>query len=339
MNYLIVIVLIGFSAFFSGATLGLMGLNPQELKRKMSLGDKNAAKVYSVRKRGNLLLATLLIGNVAINSTLAIFLGSIASGLMAGLAATGLIVIFGEIAPQAVFSRFALSLGARVTWLVKIIIFILLPIAWPIAWVLNKALGDELATVYSKRELMKIIEEQEDSKESDVGEEEERIVKGALTFSSKKVGDIMTLRTAVEAFETTEIIDNHLLEDIQDSGYSRFPVYEGEIDNVVGILYLKDLLGDKNMNKRVGEVAKRTVDFFDEEAKLVTVFNNFLKTHRHLSVVRDEFGGVAGVISLEDILEEIIKAEIMDEGDRYKDIRQFAKKIFKRKRRRAASRA
>jgi len=99
-----------------------MSLSASELKRKMTLGSTEAKKVYAVRRRGNLLLTTLLIGNVAVNSALAIFLGSVASGVVAGLIATGLIVIFGEIMPQAIFSRYALSLGAKVDWLVKIFI-------------------------------------------------------------------------------------------------------------------------------------------------------------------------------------------------------------------------
>jgi metal transporter CNNM len=159
LNYLIVIILLIFSALFSGLTLGLMSLSAPELKRKVALGDKDAKKVYPVRKQGNLLLTTLLIGNVAINAALSIFLGSIASGLTAGLTATALIVVFGEITPQAVFSRFALSLGAKTAWLVRIFIIILYPISWPIAWVLNKTLGEEMVTIYSKQELMKIVEE------------------------------------------------------------------------------------------------------------------------------------------------------------------------------------
>lgn len=334
MDYFIIVVLIGFSALFSGLTLGLMGLSALELKRKMSLGDKNAARVYAVRKRGNLLLATLLIGNVAINSTLAIFLGSIASGLIAGLAATGLIVVFGEIIPQAVFSRFALSLGARIAWFVKIIIFILLPITWPIAWILNKTLGDELATIYSKRELVKIIEEHEDSKESDVRVEEERIAIGALTFSNKKVEDVMTPSTAAVSFEASRQIDEDFLKEIHESGYSRFPVYREKIDNIVGILYLKDLLGSRNLNKTINEVMNKKVIFVDGDEKLVNAFNNFLKTHYHLFVVRNEFGGFVGIITLEDVLEEIIRMEIIDEGDRQRDLRKFAKRMFKRKRKR-----
>lgn len=331
MTYIIILVLIIFSALFSGLTLGLMSLNVQELKRKMSLGDKDAKRVYGVRKNGNLLLCTLLIGNVAVNSALAIFLGSLASGFVAALLATGLIVVFGEITPQAIFSRFALSLGAKMAGFVRLLIFILYPICWPISLVLDKTLGDELPTIYSKRELMKIIEEHEDSPKSDVKAEEERIVKGALTFSDKKVQEIMTPKSAVVMLESLTKLDKGTLESISGSGHSRIPVYRGRTDNVIGILYIRDLLGDKNVGKEAGQVCDKKVFFVDEDKKLASVFNAFLRTKHHLFVVSNQFGSVVGVVTLEDILEEIIRAEIMDENDRHKDLRKFAKVLKKRK--------
>lgn len=325
INYLIITILIIFSALFSGLTLGLMSLNASELKRKASLGNKDAAKVYEIRRQGNLLLTTLLVGNVTVNSVLAIFLGSITSGLAAGLIATSLIVVLGEITPQAIFSRFALSLGAKMAWLVKIFIFIFYPICWPIAWILNKALGDELPSIYSKKELMKIIEEHEDAKESDVDADEERIIKGALTFSDRYVKDVMTPRIVVKMLECSQIIDEDLLESLKNSSFSRIPVYQDKPDNIVGILYLARLLGKKSMGKTVGQVASKKIFFINENKKLDVTFSAFLETHHHLFIVNNEFGGVSGVITLEDILEEIIRSEIMDERDEHQDLRKFAK--------------
>ena len=124
----IVLILILLSGLFSGLTLGLLGLNKSELERKIKLGDKKAKRVYNIRKNGNLLLCTLLLGNVAVNSALAIFLGSITNGILAGVMATGLIVIFGEILPQATISRYALTVGYHSFWMVKFFIFLLYPV-------------------------------------------------------------------------------------------------------------------------------------------------------------------------------------------------------------------
>ena len=110
---LISIILIALSALFSGLTLGLLSLDVHSLERRARHGDKYAETVYPLRKHGNFLLTTLLLGNVAVNTTLSIFLGSIASGLVAGITATALIVVFGEIIPQSVISRHALYFGAK----------------------------------------------------------------------------------------------------------------------------------------------------------------------------------------------------------------------------------
>ena len=198
-------------------------------------------KVLSVRGKGNLLLCTLLIGNVAVNTTLSIFLGSIASGFIAGLIATGLIVVFGEIIPQAAFSRYALIMGAKLVWVVKFFRVILFPLCWPIAKTLDKVLGEEMATIYSKKELMNIIEEHQGMKESAVNADEERIVKGALTFSQKKVKDIMTPRSETFVLEHDQVLDNKTVKKIREIGHSRIPVYGEKLDDVLGIFYVKDL--------------------------------------------------------------------------------------------------
>lgn len=315
-----------FSALFSGLTLGLMSLSAAELKRKMTLGNAKAAKVYEVRRRGNLLLTTLLIGNVAINSTLAIFLGSIASGLMAGIVSTALIVIFGEIIPQAVFSKYALSLGAKIAWLVKIFIFIFYPIAAPIAWLLNKALGEELATIYSKKELMKIVEEHRVDKNSDVDAEEAQIVAGALTFSTKTVNDIMTPRTVVKSLSSDTVVDDDLRHKLAEEGFMRIPIYQGDPDTIIGVVHLSQLMKKGVEGKAIGTFASKGATFVNETDLLDQTFLLFIKSHRHLFIVKDEFGGISGVVTLEDILEEIIQTEIRDETDKHTDLRAYAAK-------------
>ncbi|MCG2694450.1 hemolysin family protein [Candidatus Parcubacteria bacterium] len=334
MNYLIVAILILFSALFSGLTLGLMSLDSYELKRKKSLGDKDAAKLYPIRKKGNLLLCTLLIGNVGVNSSLAVFLGSITSGIVAGFVATGLIVLLGEITPQAVFSRFSLKLGGKLWWLVRFFMILLFPICWPIAKILDKLLGEEMATIYSKKELMKIVEEHEDSLASDVKEDEERIIKGALTFADKKVSDIMTPRTEVFALPYSQKIDKATLDQVLRSGYSRIPVFKNKLDNIVGILYVKKLIGDKYRNKKIFQASDKKVLFVDESKGLAQVFDSFLDGRDHLFVVTDEFGVLSGVVTIEDVLEEIIGSEIMDETDKYEDLRKHAKQRLKGKKKR-----
>ena len=323
--YSIVIILLAFSALFSGLTLGLMGWDAQELKRKADGGDTDAGAIYPLRKDGNLLLTTLLIGNVLVNAVLSIFLGSVTTGIIAVVVATILIVIFGEIIPQALFHRHAIFLGARLSPLVRLVRLVLYPVAKPVALVLDKTLGSELPNIYSKQELMKIIEEHEDATESDLDEDEERIIKGALTFSDKKVRDIMTPRTVVTAFEKSEVINKDLLTKVRESGLSRFPVYEEDMDSITGMLYASQLIGGECVGQCVGEVASDDVRVLRDNLPLDDALQSFIKTHKHLAIVQDEFGGMAGVLTLEDVLEEIIRTEIVDERDIHADMRKFAK--------------
>jgi metal transporter CNNM len=300
---------------FSGLNLGLLSLDKSELKRKISLGDKNAKKVYSVRKNGNLLLCTLLLGNVGVNSTLAIFLGNITTGIVAGFVATGLIVVFGEIIPQATFSRYALELGAKTTHIVKFFIIILFPVCWPIATILDKILGKEIPTIYSKKELIKIVEEHEDIEGSEIDADEKRIVKGALSFSDKTTAEIMTHKNFVYALEVNIPLTKVILETIKQEGYTRIPIYRQSIDNTIGILYTKDLINIKEDTKIEDIYKQEKILMISKDLKLDKLLRMFIESKTHMAFVRGENNRLDGVVTLEDVIEEIINQEIHDESD------------------------
>ncbi|NQV12488.1 DUF21 domain-containing protein [Candidatus Uhrbacteria bacterium] len=329
--YILTIVLIGFSALFSGLTLGLMGLDVHALQRKVKLGNKHAKVVYPIRRKGNLLLTTLLLGNVAVNAILAIFLGTIATGLVAGVISTALIFLFGEIIPQAVVSRHALAFGAKTAWIIRILMFIFLPITWPIAWALDRALGQELPTIFSRNELLEVIGEHQISSDSDVDTDEGRIIHGALKFSTKTVADVMTPRSMMTLLSLEDKITLASLKRLRESGHSRFPVYSETKDNIVGMLFLKSLVGRNYKGKKVKNYYKKDVNFVRPDDVLDDVLNTFLETRRHLFIVKDEFGGIDGLISIEDIIEEIVGVEIVDEFDRVVDLRKFARNTQRRK--------
>jgi metal transporter CNNM len=315
MLIIISVLLIALAALFSGLNLGLMSLDTFELKRKMDLGDTNAAKVYAIRQRGNLLLVTLLTGNVAVISALSIVFDSVFHGFVAGLLTTLLITIFGEILPQAVVARYALEVGAFFAGLVRIIMIILYPICAPMAWVLDKMLGAELPTVYTKQELARMIEDHEKYGQSGIDKDEVRIARGALTFGDEKIRQVMTPLRNVMMLAAKEEIDHTLIAQLNQAGYSRLPVYGKTQDDVMGILYTKDLVGLVAGTKTVGEAARTEVHFVDQDGKLDDALNAFLKTRNHLFVVRNQDSEVRGIVTIEDVLEEIIDREITDEFD------------------------
>jgi metal transporter CNNM len=321
LNYVIIILLLVLSGLFSGLNLGLMTLDPYTLKRKAGLGNKNAAKIYPLRKKGNLLLCALLIGNAGVNAALAIFLGSVTTGIIAGIAATGLIVIFGEVLPQSIFSRKALKLGAKTIWLSWVFVLITYPIAKPISMVLDKALGGELPTVFSKREIRALIKEQHKLGE-EIKEHEFEIVDKSLGFSARKVHQVMTPRKNVFFLKHNDVLGRNMLVSIQKAGHSRIPVYNHNKKKVVGILFSKDLVFinpaeripvHKLMRKHVGRV--------HEHDHLDRVLRSFKEKRVHLFVVINSLRKMTGIITLEDVLEEIV-GEIVDEHDRHVDMRK-----------------
>lgn len=317
MDYLISLVLVSLSGLFSGLTLGLLSLDTQSLRRRAKHGDADAKKIYPVREKGNLLLTTLLLGNVAVNTTLSIYLTNIASGVWAGIIATAMIVVFGEIVPQAVISRYAIWFGARTLWFTRLAIMIAYPVAWPIAKMLDKALGSELPTTYSHKELMEIISEHEDSEHSAIDADEERILHGALQFSHLRVREVMTPADQVVTYDENQKLTDETLEEIVDHGYSRLPVYSGNQGNIIGILYVKDLIVEED-----GVSIRKTEEAFEKDflmvrgnAMLDAVLARMLKSKHHLAIVKNRNDKFIGVISLEDIIEEIIQHEIEDEDD------------------------
>lgn len=324
----LVVLLIVLSATFSGLTIGMFSLSPTDLQRRIKLGDKNAAKVYEIRKDGNLLLCTLLLGNVAINTAISQIMDDLTTGgVIAGLVSTGLIFIFGEVLPQAAFSKHALEIGAKTVWLVKIFRLLMYLVAKPLSLGLDFLFGKDLGDRYSKRELQAIIEEHEFEGDSPLDTDERRIIIGALQFSDKTASSVITPVNRIFKLEDNVVLNKDQLKNILDHHYSRIPVYEGDRDNVVGILYAKDLIGyESSEGKTAGEMCKRDkLMFVNENIKLDSLFNRMTKSRTHLAFVFDEHEVLQGIVSLEDIQEEILDVEILDESDTESDIDNLMK--------------
>lgn len=324
----VAVALIVLAALFSGLNLGLMSLDTFELKRKAELGDADAATVYQIRARGNLLLVTLLTGNVAVISALSLVLSSVFQGVVAGIVTTILITIFGEILPQAVVARYALSIGAQLATVVRVIMVVLYPICAPVAWLLDRALGDELPTIYSKRELTRIIEEHRNVVGSGIDGDEVRIARGALSFGDRMIRQIMTPLSVAFMVPGALKLDTTTVNQLKTTGFSRIPVYRSAApDDISGILYLKDLIGIKMGSRTAAQLARPKVHFVNLDDNLDDTLNAFLKTRSHLFIVINELAQVQGIVTIEDVLEEIIDREIADEFDQYDDMRKVARRI------------
>jgi metal transporter CNNM len=290
-----------------------------------------AGKILPVRKNGNLLLCTLLLGNVAVNTLLGILMADITGGTVGFITSTALIVIFGEIIPQALFSRYALQVGEKAVPAVKVIIALFYIIAKPLAFALDKILGHELGTTYSKSELSKLLEMH--VTEGLFNQEVGTAMKGALHFQDMLVKEVMTPLKNTFMINVDDKLNFDKMSEIFKTGYSRIPVYESTVGNVIGLLFVKDLIFlDPEDATSVGSLMKifgRKPHIVEEDDKLGDVLRFLKQGSTHLALVRGVRNGgndlndpvhtLQGIITLEDIIEEILGEEIVDETDAWVD--------------------
>lgn len=330
LNLLLILGLLFLSGLFSGLNLGFMSLSKEELRRKIKLGgeeSKMANKVYRLRKNGNLLLCTILIGNVFVNNILAIYMSDLFSGSVAVIVATALVVIFGEILPQAICSRYPLEIGSKAAPIFRLFMYALYVICKPLSWVMDLALGPEPPVRHTKFEIGEMIKDHEVDDNTDIDKREALTVLGALTFSDKIVREVMTPKKNVYRFYENDSITPELIESIHKHGHTRIPIFKEKEDKVVGVVLVKNLVGIPIGTKLTSE-CKKAITVKDSD-KLDDVLDKFKKERLHLFVVVDEYENVLGIITLEDILEEVFQYEILDETDVYVDMQNKKKKVKK----------
>ncbi|KAH9016154.1 hypothetical protein EDB85DRAFT_2021627 [Lactarius pseudohatsudake] len=321
------LVLLG--GVLAGLTLGLMGLDELHLRVLSTSSEnekerKDAARVLKLLNKGrHWVLVVLLLGNVIVNESLPIFLdGAIGGGVAAIVISTTMIVIFGII-PQAVSVRHGLSIGARCVPVVLTLMYFFAPIAWPIAKLLDYVLGKGDVHTYKKAELKSFLQFHRTGEEP-LRDDEISILNGVLELNIKSVEKIMTPMKDVVTLSSDTILDAKMIESLLFSGYSRFPVHEpGNTLAFSGLLLVKKLLTYDP--SQCWPVSKFALSILPEAKPTINCFQalDYFQTGRaHLLLISNTpgiSGGAIGVITLEDIIEEIIAEEIVDETDRYED--------------------
>lgn len=289
----LIVILMLMSGLFSGLNLGLMALDPTTLKIIMKSGKKRqrwyAQIIFQVRKHGNYLLCTLLLGNVLMNSTLTVILDSVLpSGIYAVVASTIIIVIFGEIVPQAICSRYGLLVGVWTIPLTLLFMAITFPLSFPISLILNCVLGKEIGAVYKRDQLLQLLSVTKEH--HDLENDEVDIIGGVLAFKEKKAKDVMTKFDDVFCLDIESTFDFQTMKLIYESGFSRIPVYEEKRTNVIGLLYVRDLAfvdpDDKSSLASHLQFYKHDLLYFFEDTRLDDIFKGFLEGKCHLSVIQ-----------------------------------------------------
>ena len=324
----IIIVLLAFSAFFSGSETALFSLSRIYLKKLENTGGSSARRILNLLKRPRQLLITLLLGNTFVNMAISSFGALIAIqvsryyGINTSLAisvqvvlTTLIILFFGEIIPKLT----ALSTADSFSKFISLPLLLIRSILFPIVWVLERfsnlisrrqSLDKHLGAQFTHEEFHNLI--QSESSSRGLEEHEKRMLVGLFRFKDAEIKEIYVPRVKITAIEENQSLDE-LKEVILASGYSRIPVFRESIDEIVGIIYVKDLL--LYPEKTTIKALMRPVWFITENMKVQSLLNQFKQRKLQLAVVVDEYGGTSGIISLEDILEEIV-GDIRDEYDK-----------------------
>lgn len=318
-----ILLLIILSAFFSSVETAFSTVNTIRLRHDAENGSKRAKAALTITENYDKALTTILIGNNIVNigcSSIATVLclnlfGDMGAAISTG-AVTILVLTFGEILPKCIAKEHADSYCLHTAQVLRVLITIFSPIVFLFiklkSFVLNRMRKNDKTPSVTEDELKFIIESIEE--EGVLEEQERELVQSALDFDEKTVQEVLTPRvdiTAVDIEDDTKDVAKLILSE----RFSRIPVYKDNIDNIVGILHTRDFL-EAMIHGEKPEIAKliQPAYFIYKKKKLSTVLTDFKRKKLHMAIVSDEYGGTVGIVTMEDLLEEIV-GEIWDEDE------------------------
>ncbi len=313
-----------FSAFFSGSEMAYSSCNTLRLERLRDEGEPRAALALRLAEQYDDTLSAILIGNNLVNiaasslgSVLVILLtGSDSDTWLSTLIVTVLVIIFGETIPKITAKKNANRLSLRNAAFLNALRVALRPLIWLVVALISLLTrgmkGEQEESDEAVEELQSIIETAED--EAVLDEDQSELVQAAIDFSEISASEVMTARVDVAAIDIDDSWED-ILEQIEEAPYSRLPVYEDSIDNIIGVLYLNHFLKALTDDGRA-DIRKLLMPacYVYKTMKLPAVLNQLRRARQHLAIVSDEYGGTLGVLSMEDVLEQIV-GEIWDETD------------------------
>ncbi|KAF5444263.1 hypothetical protein F2P56_036751 [Juglans regia] len=292
VHILIITLLVIFAGLMSGLTLGLMSMSLVDLEVLAKSGTpkdrQHAAKILPVVRNQHLLLCTLLICNAASMEALPIFLDSLVTAWGAILISVTLILLFGEVIPQSVCSRYGLTIGAAMAPFVRVLVWICFPVAFPISKLLDFLLGHGHVALFRRAELKTLVNfhGNEAGKGGELTHDETTIIAGALELTEKTAGDAMTPISETFAIDINAKLDRDLMHLILEKGHSRVPVYYEQSTNIIGLVLVKNLLAMHPEDEvAVKSVTIRRIPRVLETLPLYDILNEFQKGHSHMAVV------------------------------------------------------
>lgn len=331
INAIALIFLLIASALISGTEVAFFSLSQTDLNI-LSNQAKGENIVVKLLERPRKLLATVLIANNFINILIVLLFATLAESLFGDfdyqlnlyyfqipirflievILVTFLILLFGEVLPKIYASRNALLFSRKMSKFINFINTILTPFSMPLIW-LTKFIEKNLGNMNSNFNVETLSQALELTSEGATTKEEQKILEGIVNFGNTETVQIMTPRIDIFAISADEPFEE-VLKKILEKGFSRNPVYKDNIDNIIGVLYAKDLLAHLNKTSFKWQNLVRAAFFVPENKKLDDLLDDFRGRKNHLAIVVDEYGGTCGLVTLEDVIEEIV-GDINDEFD------------------------
>ena len=316
------VILVGFSAFFSASETAFSSLNQIRLKSRAEDGDSSAARVLAMAEQYDKLLSTILIGNNIVNIAAASIgtilftrmLGAERGATVSTIVLTIIVLIFGEVTPKSLAKEMPEKVATAVSPFLVLLMALMTPLTWLFTqW--KKLLGHFVhsgeADTITEGELMTMVSEAEN--DGELTDRESELIRSAIEFDDVEVEEILTPRVDVVAVED-DIPLEELAQTFAESGYSRLPVYHGTIDNIIGVVHEKDFyIARLKKATKIDDLVVPTL-YTTGSTQISQLLRTLREQHHHLAVVVDEYGGTEGIITLEDILEELVGG-IWDEHD------------------------
>ena len=316
------VILVGFSAFFSASETAFSSLNQIRLKSRAEDGDSSAARVLNMAEQYDKLLSTILIGNNIVNIAAASIgtilftqmLGAERGATVSTIVLTIIVLIFGEVTPKSLAKEMPEKVATAVSPFLVLLMALMTPLTWLFTqWkkLLGRFVHSGEADTITEGELMTMVSEAEN--DGELTDRESQLIRSAIEFDDVEVEEILTPRVDVVAVED-DIPLEELAQTFAESGYSRLPVYHGTIDNIIGVVHEKDFyIARLKKATKIDDLVVPTL-YTTGSTQISQLLRTLREQHHHLAVVVDEYGGTEGIITLEDILEELV-GEIWDEHD------------------------
>jgi CBS domain containing-hemolysin-like protein len=319
----LIVLLLIFIALWVGFTKVLLLTSRYELKKRAQQNNQQAKVIYALTADGREVYIAMLLGTLVSVALITLFAETLFPSVIAVVFTSVVVLLFGIYLPFLFGEKLGLNVSEKIAPFGMKILRAMRPITRPMADRVELILGKK-SMLYSKEQLLHIIEDQTTSPLGDISADEARLIKHSLEFSGKTIREYMIPRRVVTMVQESDSIGPVLLDELHKSGHSRFPVYAtGSQDTIVGTLYLHDLVGAKKSGSVASAMSKK-VYFVHEELDLGHALDAFIKTKHHLFIVVNNFEEFMGILTIEDVIEQLLGRQIMDEFDAYENLREVA---------------